>query len=276
MPQAIESLRAPLRRGARLAAAGLAGRGRGGCGAARCPPVTRDAWRSRSGGTRGWWSAATTFTGDLARRLGWANVFADSAERYPHVDAGGDRRGRRRRRAAARRALRLHRRGRSRGVLPNAHPAGQRPAAHVVRPVAARGPRAVGRPTPRKWHMSINNVGVVGCGLMGSGIAEVCARAGLDVVVVESSKAAAEAGRGPARRRRSSGRRRSGKLDDRGPTSSPGSGSRPTSTSSPTASSSSRPSSRTRAPRPRCSARSTRSSTDPTRSSPPTPPRSRS
>jgi 3-hydroxybutyryl-CoA dehydrogenase len=41
----------------------------------------------------------------------------------------------------------------------------------------------------------ITRVGVVGCGLMGSGIAEVCARAGLDVVVVESDAAAAEAGR---------------------------------------------------------------------------------
>lgn len=38
-------------------------------------------------------------------------------------------------------------------------------------------------------------VGVVGCGLMGSGIAEVCARAGLDVAVVESSPRAAAAGR---------------------------------------------------------------------------------
>ncbi len=37
-------------------------------------------------------------------------------------------------------------------------------------------------------------VGVVGCGLMGSGIAEVCARAQLDVVVVESSAAAVSAG----------------------------------------------------------------------------------
>ena len=40
----------------------------------------------------------------------------------------------------------------------------------------------------------IERVGVVGCGLMGSGIAEVCARAGLDVVVREIDAAAAEAG----------------------------------------------------------------------------------
>jgi 3-hydroxybutyryl-CoA dehydrogenase len=41
----------------------------------------------------------------------------------------------------------------------------------------------------------MDKVGVVGCGLMGSGIAEVAARAGLDVVVAESSSAAADAGR---------------------------------------------------------------------------------
>jgi 3-hydroxybutyryl-CoA dehydrogenase len=41
----------------------------------------------------------------------------------------------------------------------------------------------------------IDRVGVVGCGLMGSGIAEVCARAGLDVMVREVNEAAAEAGR---------------------------------------------------------------------------------
>ena len=40
----------------------------------------------------------------------------------------------------------------------------------------------------------IERVGVVGCGLMGSGIAEVTARAGLQVVVTESSPSAAEAG----------------------------------------------------------------------------------
>jgi 3-hydroxybutyryl-CoA dehydrogenase len=39
-------------------------------------------------------------------------------------------------------------------------------------------------------------IGVVGCGLMGSGIAEVAARAGLDVVVVEADEAASKAGRG--------------------------------------------------------------------------------
>ena len=41
----------------------------------------------------------------------------------------------------------------------------------------------------------MQRVGVVGCGLMGSGIAEVCARAGLDVVVIEQDEQAAEAGR---------------------------------------------------------------------------------
>ncbi|MFK4221598.1 3-hydroxybutyryl-CoA dehydrogenase [Streptomyces sp. NPDC019890] len=40
----------------------------------------------------------------------------------------------------------------------------------------------------------IERIGIVGCGLMGSGIAEVCARAGRDVIVVETSRAAADAG----------------------------------------------------------------------------------
>jgi 3-hydroxybutyryl-CoA dehydrogenase len=41
----------------------------------------------------------------------------------------------------------------------------------------------------------IERVGVVGCGQMGSGIAEVCARAGLDVTVAETTGEALELGR---------------------------------------------------------------------------------
>ena len=41
---------------------------------------------------------------------------------------------------------------------------------------------------------SIQRVGVIGCGLMGSGIAEVCARNGLEVLIQEATVAAMEAG----------------------------------------------------------------------------------
>ncbi len=62
---------------------------------------------------------------------------------------------------------------------------------------------------------TVERVGVVGCGLMGSGIAEVCARAGLDVVVREVDAGAAEAG---LSRIRTSLERavRAGKLDEAG------------------------------------------------------------
>jgi 3-hydroxybutyryl-CoA dehydrogenase len=43
---------------------------------------------------------------------------------------------------------------------------------------------------------AIERVVVVGCGLMGSGIAEVCARAGIDVAVYVLDHPALEAGRG--------------------------------------------------------------------------------
>jgi 3-hydroxybutyryl-CoA dehydrogenase len=59
----------------------------------------------------------------------------------------------------------------------------------------------------------VERVGVVGCGLMGAGIAEVCARAGLDVTVVEADGAAAA--RGESRVRKSLDRAQaSGKLDE--------------------------------------------------------------
>lgn len=46
----------------------------------------------------------------------------------------------------------------------------------------------------------IERVGVVGCGLMGSGIAEVCARAGLDVLVTEMDDRSLEIGESRVRR----------------------------------------------------------------------------
>ena len=77
-----------------------------------------------------------------------------------------------------------------------------------VRPRRRREPGAgVARAGPRTSFSSTDScavtltavtrhprVGVVGSGLMGSGIAEVCARAGLDVIVREVDAAAAEAG----------------------------------------------------------------------------------
>ena len=48
--------------------------------------------------------------------------------------------------------------------------------------------------------MDIEKVGVVGCGLMGSGIAEVAAKAGFDVVVREVSDNLIEDGRGRIRK----------------------------------------------------------------------------
>ena len=41
----------------------------------------------------------------------------------------------------------------------------------------------------------LEKIGVLGCGLMGAGIAEVCARKGLCVVVVEANPEAVERGR---------------------------------------------------------------------------------
>jgi hypothetical protein len=40
-------------------------------------PIWRDPWMV---------VGSRTFTGDLIRRLGWGHVYAEHAERYPHVD----------------------------------------------------------------------------------------------------------------------------------------------------------------------------------------------
>lgn len=59
---------------------------------------------------------------------------------------------------------------------------------------------------------AFERIGVIGAGLMGSGIAEVSARAGTDVIVIEASEEAATAGR--ARIEKSLGRAvKAGKLD---------------------------------------------------------------
>jgi 3-hydroxybutyryl-CoA dehydrogenase len=59
----------------------------------------------------------------------------------------------------------------------------------------------------------IEHIGVVGSGLMGSGITEVCARAGLDVTVVEADVTAAERGQQRLQKSLQTGARR-GKLTD--------------------------------------------------------------
>ena len=59
-------------------------------------------------------------------------------------------------------------------------------------PDARRAEGGVTAPTPAG---PMRRVGVVGCGLMGSGIAEVCARAGLDVIVREVDTDAVAAGK---------------------------------------------------------------------------------
>src|SRR5438093_2349355 len=48
--------------------------------------------------------------------------------------------------------------------------------------------------------MEINRVGVLGCGLMGHGIAQICAQAGWEVVVREISDEALDAGIGKIER----------------------------------------------------------------------------
>ncbi len=84
--------------------------------------------------------------------------------------------------------------------------AAQRNARPIATPGNATGevgtdPSAAGPTLPVVTPVpDITRLGVVGCGVMGSGIAEVSARAGLDVVVCEASQQLAEAGEERVRR----------------------------------------------------------------------------
>jgi 3-hydroxybutyryl-CoA dehydrogenase len=107
---------------------------------------------------------------------------------------------------------------------------------------------------------TLERLGVVGCGLMGSGVVEVAARAGLNVLVREIDARAAEAGRARIVGSLDRGVKR-GKLS---PEERDAALARVTFTT------------RTSSSRPRSSRRSTRSSRTQRRSSPPTRPPSRS
>ena len=118
----------------------------------------------------------------------------------------------------------------------------------------------------------MERVGVVGCGLMGSGIAEVASRAGADVVVIERDREAVAAGQGRIERSLSravaSGKLPEAEADAARARTWP---SPPTSRAWPTASSSSRRSPRTRRSSSRSSPPSTPSSPTRRRCWPPTP-----
>ena len=60
---------------------------------------------------------------------------------------------------------------------------------------------------------TISRIGIIGCGLMGAGIAEVCAKAGSDVIVVESDDERAKAGRARLEKSLTRAQER-GKIDD--------------------------------------------------------------
>src|SRR5882757_555939 len=54
--------------------------------------------------------------------------------------------------------------------------------------------RAASHSTREQTHMAISKVGVLGCGLMGHGISQICAQVGWDVVVREIDQEALDKG----------------------------------------------------------------------------------
>ena len=135
---------------------------------------------------------------------------------------------------------------------------------HLRRARLARGRRrrATARPAaPAGTPRPVPTVGVVGTGTMASGIVEVCARAGYDVVVPRPRRGQGRR-RAASRSRRRSTRRCSAARsteDERDAALARITGTTDARRPAPTATSSSRPSSRTWPSRRRCSARSTRS-----------------
>ena len=86
VPEAVTSLERLFDDGS----AGSARRGWPRCGTSGAAPSRRSPGGSRSPVWRDPWMVVgrDTFTGDLVRRLGWQNVYADSGDRYPKVTLG--------------------------------------------------------------------------------------------------------------------------------------------------------------------------------------------
>ena len=138
VPQAIASLERLFDDGARLGAAGLAGRGPRALvrSAAAGHP---SAWRSRSGATRGWWSAARRSPATWPAGWGWRTSTRRTPSATPTSSSPTWTRPARTSCCCPTSPTSSPARRRPRGVHPDPHRAGERPAADVVRPVAGRG-----------------------------------------------------------------------------------------------------------------------------------------
>ena len=111
--------------------------------------------------------------------------------------------------------------------------------------------------------MNIQKVGVLGCGLMGSGIAQVAAMSGFDVTVLEVEQKYLDKGFAGIEKSLAKFAERppekGGITAQQKTRPAPASKAPPSAKTSPTATSSSKPSSKTSPPRKKCTRRSTRS-----------------